>query len=203
MKTQVLKKPSFEKLCRDIGLFLSASETQAYLMLPKSKQHDYLSGRYLLKQCFAFMVKDEINMTNVSISYENNKPQIIYKSKTYPCSISHSKKYVACSIDESGHTGIDVEEIRARTTEFQDYILPKDEAVYFSEENGFMSTQAWSIKEASFKADTKQRPLNEYVILGRKGDSFVVENSKTKWQIKVISRVIDNYIVSYTIPNTV
>lgn len=203
MKIQVLNKPSLENLNKTMSYFLSIMEIQNYSELHETRQHDFLSGRYLLKKHFVSMVDDDTKMTDVSISYDNKKPQIIHRGETYRCSISHSRNYVACIINRSSHTGIDIEEFKPRTAELQDYILSKQESTYFQGEDKSLATRAWSIKEAVFKADTHQIPLNEYLIVGRSEGSFFVENSKTKWSTKVTNQTIDNYTVSYTIPDIV
>lgn len=203
MKKQVLKKPSLSLLLEEKDKYLSKQELINFVELKDNRRHDYLAGRRTLKQLFVASVGRSVKMTDFSISYDNYKPIIYHLGQKYYCSISHTNTHVACIFDEFSRVGIDVEVLRPRVKEFQDYIVSDFEINFFEQQESFVATKVWSIKEAAFKSDSNEVPLEEYTILTRKNDLFLVINKQTKSEIYVKNQMIDNYTISYTIPNIV
>lgn len=203
MKTQVFKKPALSQLLRQKEQFLSVSEVENLDLISEIRVYDYLAGRYALKTLFVSMFEDNIKSTDVSVTSQNKKLKINYGDTDYNCSISHSKEYVACSIDKSNQNGIDVEELKPRSPELQKYIMNHTESSYFDIDEQFLTTRVWSIKEAAFKSDTNQILITNYAICDRNNDLFLVQNLQTRKIIWVKNQVIDNYTVSYTIPSTI
>jgi phosphopantetheinyl transferase (holo-ACP synthase) len=146
------------------------------------------------------MIEDTIELNTISVISECKKPKISYEGTEYHCSISHSNEYVACSIDKLNQNGIDVEELKPRSIELQNYIVGHNEMSYFDIGEQFITTRVWSIKEATFKADINQTLITNYIICNRDNDSFLVQNLQTKKSVTVKNYLIDNYTVSYTIP---
>lgn len=202
MKIQVLEKPPFSQLISEKEQYLSQIELKNLYTLPETRHHDFLAGRFALKKLFTSLTADAVPLPNIDITTVNKKPQIRFNNTTYYCSISHSKKYVACSIDTEVENGIDIEEQKPRSPELQQYILGNGELSYFDTDEEFLTTRAWCIKEAAFKSDSDQGFITHYTIYGKHNDVFLVQNTKTGRKIRVRSQVIDNYTVSYTIQPT-
>jgi len=203
MKTQVLKKPSLFQLLKQKGLFLSKSEAESFSEIPEIRVHDYLAGRFVLKNLFVSMFDYDLKLSDINIITRDKKPQIDFKDTVYYCSISHSKKYVACSISKLRQNGIDIEELKPRSKELREYIVDHNESFYFDIEEQFLTTRVWSIKEAAFKADSDQILTTNYAIRDKCNNLFAVQNLRTGKMIQVKNQVIDNYTVSYTIPSTI
>lgn len=165
--------------------------------------HDYLAGRYILKNLFVSLFKHAIKSSDVSIAIRDKKPQISFNNTIYYCSISHSKNFVACSISVWNQIGVDIEELTPRSKELQNYIANAEELHYFGVNEEFLSTRVWSIKEAAYKSDCDQRLITNYTITGKNEGCFSVNNVRTGKTIRVKNQVIDNYTVSYTIPSTI
>lgn len=203
MKTQVLKKPSLCQLLKQKELFLSKPEAENLSEISDIRIHDYLAGRFVLKNLFVSIFDYDVKLSDVNIITRDKKPQIHFKDTIYYCSISHSKKYVACSISKLRQNGIDIEELKPRSKELQEYIVSYNESSYFGIEEEFLTTRVWSIKEAAFKADSDQILITSYAIRDKSNNLFAVQNLRTGKMIQVKNQVIDNYTVSYTIPSII
>ena len=179
MKIQVRRKPPLRYLLKQKELFLSESEAESFSAIPETKAHDYLAGRFVLKSLFISTLDDTVDLANVSISTRDKKPQINFKNRIYYCSISHSKKYVACSINESNEAGIDIEDLKCRSEELRKYIVGNKESFYFKIDEQFLETRVWSIKEAAYKSDTNQQLITNYAICHANNDLFSVQNLQT------------------------
>ena len=202
MKTQVWRKPPFSRLLKQKELFLSTSELESFSAIPETKMHDYLAGRFVLKTLFVSMFS-YVRLSDVNVVIQDKKPQINFKATIYHCSISHSKRYVACSISKLNEIGIDIEELKPRSEELQRYIVGQNESFYFDTDEQFLTTRVWSIKEAAFKSDSDQILITNYAICDTSNNAFSVKNLQTGKIIQVINQVIDNYTISYTIPSTI
>ncbi len=203
MKTQVWRKPPFSQLFKQKKLFLSKLEVEGFSTIPEISVHDYLAGRFVLKTLFASMFNDDVKLSDVNVDIRDKKPQINFRDTNYHCSISHSKRHVACSISKLNEIGIDIEELKPRSEELKRYIVGQNESLYFDTDEQFLTTRIWSIKEAAFKSDSDQILITNYAIRDKYNDVFSVQNLQTGKMIQVINQVIDNYTISYTIPSTI
>jgi len=139
-----------------------------------------LSGRYLFK----LTCKEIFNVepSEISISYKNNKPYFSLSGDFYNCSIAHSKKWVAVSFSKDVSVGIDVEEVRQRTEEFLSFIVTKQESftTFGKIAKKSLPTLFWTIKEAALKGDPAQTSIDRYVITDMSNKNALVLNKDTQ-----------------------
>jgi phosphopantetheinyl transferase len=160
--------------------FLHNHEKSYMDSLSECRKHDFLSGRYLLKLTCTEIFKTE--PTDISVSYKSNRPYFLLNEEFYNCSIAHSKRWVAVSFSKDVSVGIDVEEVRERTTEFSSFIVTKQESLVISDRvpRESIATICWVIKEATLKGDPEQVSINRYEITDISDRNAVVLNTDSQ-----------------------
>lgn len=113
------------------------------------KKKEYLASRL----AFYFTCK-EFNMLPIGINKdEHGKPYLIDNQGNI--SISHSREYACCVIDQNHNIGFDIEFIQPKIINILPKILSEKELENFSGEIE-EGTKYWSIKEAAYKLNGKK-----------------------------------------------
>lgn len=160
------------------------------------KQIEWLSGRFLLKNCLSLFVEDTGKLQNIFVSYEKEGAPFLPDFQGIKISLSHSGNIATVGVcsKQNIDIGIDIEQIRTKpdsnflkTAFTQNEINSMDDTVEDI-------LKKWTAKEAFLKYIKKgfNESLHKIEVIGEK-----IFHDKKEMQVKIYSEIIDNnYILS-------
>ena len=160
------------------------------------KQIEWLSGRFLLKNCLSLFVENTGKLQNILVSYEKEGAPFLPDCRDIKISLSHSGNIAAVGMSSKQNVdiGIDIEQIRKKpdsnflkTAFTQNEISSMDDTVEDI-------LKKWTAKEAFLKYIKKgfNESLHKVEVIEEK-----VFHNKKEVQVKIYSEIIDNnYILS-------
>jgi len=158
------------------------------------KQMEWLSGRFLLKNCLSLFIENTGKLQNIFVSYEKEGAPFLPDFQDIKISLSHSGNIAAVGMSSKQNIdiGIDVEQIRKKP----DYNFLK--TAFTQKEISSMNDtvedilQKWTAKEAFLKYIKKgfNESLHKVEVIENK-----IFHNKEEVQVKTYSEIIDNNYV--------
>ncbi len=191
VRNQVFKKDVF------LENFLSESELSTLNKFKSlKKQIEWISGRFLLKNCLLLILDNIGTLENISIAYEEEGAPYLPDFPSIKISLSHSGNYVAVGICTKAaiDIGIDLEHLEKKpdanflkTAFTQNELRRMDDTI----EDILIK---WTTKEAFLKYIRKgfNESLHRVEVIGNR----VFYNKKDS-MVKTITKIVDeNYVLS-------
>lgn len=197
---------SIENIAYDIRLGLWKIDEcveELFLLNPfLQEEKDYICNRYksehrrlevlavrlLLREMFG----DEVKLHH----YDDGSP---YLSNGYHVSISHTKGFAVVIVSQLKSVAVDIETVSERVSRIAERFLRADETA----ETVICQLLHWCTKETLYKLyPTDKLLFDEMRLLSIDGDDglgvIVAENLRRNESIKVLYRVFDNVVLTYT-----
>jgi 4'-phosphopantetheinyl transferase len=160
------------------------------------KQIEWLSGRFLLKNCLSTSFDNIDKLQNILIAYEKEGAPFLPDFPEIKISISHSGNYVAVCVctKENIDIGIDLEQFRKKPDEnFLKTAFTQKEIASLDNTTKDILTK-WTAKEAFLKYIKKG--FNESLHSVEVIEESIIYNQK-KIEASIFSEIIDkNYVLS-------
>ncbi len=107
------------------------------------KRLQHLAGRFLLRHVFPDFPLELIEIA------DTRKPYL--KEEAYHFSISHCGEFAAVIVSRTKRVGVDIEQMSPKIERIREKFLSAEDGPAFQSPSLFVTTLAWSCKEAIFK----------------------------------------------------
>ncbi|MCK5542876.1 MAG: 4'-phosphopantetheinyl transferase superfamily protein [Desulfobacterales bacterium] len=191
VRNQTIKKDDFSKS------FLSDLELKALNNFKSlKKQIEWLSGRFLLKNCLCLFLENIDKLQNINISYEKEGAPFLPDFPDIKISLSHSGNYAAVGVctKKNVDIGVDLEQFMGKPdNNFLKIAFTQNEINSMDDTIEDILTK-WTVKEAFLKYIKKG--FNESLHRVEVIEDRVLYNQK-KAQVSIYSEIINkSYILS-------